>query len=309
MTLPLKVPEQLQYIVNGRKSQHSSDIPMTGQTAVITGANCGVGFAAARALAKGGARLILVCRSPDKARKARTQLLADGTADIHLVIADFSKLADVRRAASEVLDLCPSIDVLINNAGVYSTVKTYTADNYETVFAVNHLASFLFTHLLLDRLKTSAPARIIQVNSQGHRFNGLDLNDWNWKQRFYTGLRSYGASKTAQLMSIWEYAEQLEDSGVTINAMHPGSVRSNVGANNGWVYRTFKKYFIDPTLDDPAISAQAIYWLATAPELATVSGRFYNLTIEEKPAKHTLDRTRGKQIFTLSKELTGLVAQ
>ena len=302
----MKVPEQLQYIVNGRMPQHKSDASMAGKTVVITGANSGVGFEAAKHFSAGGAHLVLMCRNAKKAEAARSLLQPSANIAIDIVLADFSRMDDVRRAAGELLERFPSIHVLVNNAGLHSTSRTLTADGYETVFAVNHLASFLLTRLLLDRLKASAPARIIQVNSQGHRFNGLSLKDWNWEKRFYTGLRSYGQSKTAQLMTVWELAEQLEDSGVTINAMHPGSVRSNVGTNNGWLYRLFKKYIIDPTLDDPDTSGQAIYWLAADPSLASTNGHFFNLTIDEKPASHALDRTLGKQIYSLSEELTGL---
>ena len=174
---------------------------------------------------------------------------------------------------------------------------------------MNHLAAFLLTRLLLERLKESAPARIIQVNSQGHRFNGLSLKDWNWDRRFYMGLRAYGQSKTAQLMTVWDLAEQLEGTGVTINAMHPGSVKSGVGLNNGWLYRTFKKYVIDPTLDEPEVSGEAIYWLAADPALEGVSGNFYNLTILEKPAAHALNREVGREVWALSEELTGLASK
>jgi NAD(P)-dependent dehydrogenase (short-subunit alcohol dehydrogenase family) len=302
----MKVPEQLQYLVNGRLPQHKSDASMAGKTVVITGANSGVGFQAAKHFAAGGAHLVLMCRNSEKAEAASSLLQPSVSIAIDIVLADFSRMDDIRRAAGELLERFPAIDVLVNNAGLHSTSRTLTADGYETVFAVNHLASFLLTRLLLDRLKASAPARIIQVNSQGHRFNGLKLEDWNWGKRFYIGLRSYGQSKTAQLMTVWELAEQLEGSGVTINAMHPGSVRSNVGTNNGWLYRVFKKYIIDPTLDDPDISGQAIYWLAADPSLASTNGHFFNLTIDEKPASHALDRTLGKQVYSLSEELTGL---
>jgi len=107
------------------------------------------------------------------------------------------------------------------------------------VFCVNHLAPFLLTNLLLDRMVKSAPSRIIQVNSEGHRFNGLKVDDINWTKRFYTGLRSYGASKTAQLLTVWQLAKELEGTGVTINAMHPGGVRTNIGNDNGKLYRLF----------------------------------------------------------------------
>ncbi|MGI9592869.1 MAG: SDR family NAD(P)-dependent oxidoreductase, partial [Myxococcota bacterium] len=215
-------------------------------------------------------------------------------------------LEDVRRAASELLERYPQIHVLVNNAGLHSTSRTETAEGHETVFAVNHLASFLLTRLLLDRMKESAPARIIQVNSQGHRFNGLDVDDLDWQKRHYTGLRGYGASKTAQLLTVWDLAEQLEGSGVTINAMHPGSVHSNVGQNNGSLYRWFKKLVIDRTLSDPDISGQALYWLAADPALEGVSGRFFNLTIDEKPAPHALDREVGRRVWQASERLTGL---
>jgi NAD(P)-dependent dehydrogenase (short-subunit alcohol dehydrogenase family) len=176
----------------------------------------------------------------------------------------------------------------------------------ETVFCVNHLASFLFTRLLLPRILESAPARIIQINSQGHRFGGLDLNDLNWDRRRYRGLQGYGASKVAQLLTVWELADKLKETGITINAMHPGAVRTNIGMNNGLLYRWYQRYLIWPMLKDPRISGEAIYYLAAAPEMAAVSGRFFNLTIDEKPATHALDRALGKQVWKISETLTGL---
>jgi len=155
-------------------------------------------------------------------------------------------------------------------------------------------------------MRASAPARIIQVNSQGHRFGGLDLSDINWDRRFYIGLRSYGASKTAQLMTVWELGERLEGSGVTINAMHPGGVKTNIGNNNGRLYRWYLHTCIWPGLKDPVISGEALHYLAAAPELAGVSGKFFNLTIEERPAHHALDRETGKKVWRLSEALTGL---
>lgn len=304
----MRIPEELQFMVNGRAEQKRSDVSMAGKTCVVTGANSGVGYAAARQLVLGGARVVLVCRNLEKAQSAKTSLDPLAHASVDIVIADLARLDRVRQAATTLLERYPKIDVLVNNAGMHSTTRTLTPDGYETGFAVNHLASFLMARLLLDRMKASAPARIIQVNSQGHRFNGLNLDDWNWEKRFYTGLRAYGASKTAQLMTVWQWAEELEGTGVTINAMHPGSVHSNVGANNGLLYRLFKKLVTDRLLDDPETSGQAIYWLASAPELAEVSGRYFNLTIDEKPARHALDRETGARAWALSEQLTGLAA-
>ena len=162
---------------------------------------------------------------------------------------------------------------------------------------MNHLGPFLLTHLLLERMKQSAPARIIQVNSEGHRFGGLDLDDLDWERRPYIGLRGYGASKIAQLLTTWEFADRLQGSGVTINAMHPGDVRTNIGNNNGPLYRWFLHNVTWRMLKDPVISGEALYYLAAAPELAEVSGRFFHLTIDEKPAAHALDREMGRRVW------------
>jgi NAD(P)-dependent dehydrogenase (short-subunit alcohol dehydrogenase family) len=199
------------------------------------------------------------------------------------------------------------IDILINNAGMYCTKKTYTKDHLETVFCVNHLASFILTYKLMEKLKKNPSSRIIQVNSQGHRFNGLNINDLNWERRHYTGLRGYGASKTAQLLTVWEFADLLKGSGVTINAMHPGSVKSGIGENNGPLYRWYKHNFITKFLADPSISGQALHYLAAAPELSDVSGQYFNLTMVEKPSPHALDREIGKEIWAMSKKIAGLL--
>lgn len=196
--------------------------------------------------------------------------------------------------------------MLINCAGMHSTRLTHTEKGFETVFCVNHLASFLFTELLLERMKESAPSRILQVNSEGHRFNGLDLNDLHWKKRRYTGLKGYGASKTAQLLTLWEIDEALQGAGVTINAMHPGDVKTNIGNNNGFIYRLFRRLMVNPMLGDPKISGESIYYLVADPAMEKKSGKFFHLTVEEKPASHALNRQLGKEIYRLSRELTGL---
>jgi retinol dehydrogenase 13 len=302
----MKLPEELQFIANARMVQKTTDARMDGRLCIITGATSGVGYHAARRLAQGGANLVLVCRNREKAEFVRDELAHQYGVDIDIVQADFSRLEDVREAAEAILKDHPRIDVLINNAGVHTTRRTVTENGIETVFCVNHLASFLFTRLLLDRLIESAPARILQINSQGHRFGGLDLDDLNWEKRRYRGLQGYGASKTAQLLTVWELADRLQGSGVTINAMHPGEVRSNIGMNNGWLYRSYQRHLLWRFLKDPEISGNAIYYLAAAPEMAAVSGKFFNQTIEEKPAAHALDRSVGRRVWSMSEALTGL---
>jgi len=301
-----KLPEQLQFIASRMALQKTCSEPMKGKVCVVTGSTSGVGLEAVRRIARAGADIVMVCRN-----RAKAQPIGDAIAALHgvrvdIVEADFSDLAQVRRAAEEILALCPRIDVLINSAGLHSTTRRLTREGFELVFCVNHLASFLLTHLLLERLKESAPSRIIQVNSEGHRFGGLDLDDLNWSRRRYRGLKGYGASKIAQLLTVWDFADRLIGSGVVINAMHPGDVRTNIGNNNGWLYRLFKNTIISLLLKDPVISGEALYWLAASAEAGNSIGKFYHLTVEEKPDAMALDRELGKLVWARSLALTGL---
>jgi NAD(P)-dependent dehydrogenase (short-subunit alcohol dehydrogenase family) len=302
----MELPEELQFIANARKVQKTTDARLDGRVCIITGATSGVGYQAAKRLAQGGAHLVLICRNCEKATRIQQEIMRAYAVQIEIVQADFSHLNQVREAIGNILANYPHIDVLINNAGLHNTHRTLTQEGFETVFCVNHLASFLLTRLLLDRLIESAPARIIQVNSQGHRFGGLDPDDLSWEKRRYNGYKAYGASKVAQLYTVWELAEKLKGTGVTINAVHPGEVKTNIGMNNGVLFQWYQRYLIWWILKDPVISGNAIYYLAAAPEMAEVRGRYFNLTIDEKPAPHALDRTLGKRIWSISEELTGL---
>jgi NAD(P)-dependent dehydrogenase (short-subunit alcohol dehydrogenase family) len=305
----LKLPEELQFMANARMPQKSTTARMDGKVCVVTGATSGVGYNTAKRLAQGGAQIVMVCRNEQKALAVKEELQQQYAVRVDVVLADFSSLAEVRKAAEVINNNYPRLDVLINNAGVHYTRRSLNKDGFEMVFAVNHLASFLFTRLLLDKLIESAPARIIQINSQGHRFGGLDLSDLNWARRRYKALQGYGASKIAQLLTVWEFSDRLKGGGVTINAVHPGEVKSNIGMNNDRLYRLYKRYFLWWMLKDPTISAEAIYYHAAAPEMANVSGKFFNLTIDEKPAAHALDRSLGAKVWKISEELTGLSNQ
>ncbi len=302
----MKLPEELQFIANARMPQHHTEERIDGRLCVITGATSGVGYAAARRLAQGGAHLVMVCRNADKAAQVQAELASTYQAQAEVVMADLRCLDQVRHAAAEILARYERIHLLINCAGVHQTTRVLTPDGNETAFGVNHLASFLLTRLLLDRIKESAPARIIQVNSEGHRFGGLDLTDLTWARRRYRGLQGYGAAKTAQLLTVWEFADRLAGSGVTINAMHPGAVRTNIGMNNGFLYRMYNRWIVRWFLKDPSISGEALYYLAAAPEMANVTAKFFNLTIEERPAPHAMDRALGKRVWAMSEALTGL---
>lgn len=302
----MELPEQLQFLANSLAPQRRTEVRIADHLVVITGATSGVGYHAARRYAQGGARLVLVCRNPEKAQRVEEELVSEFGVPVIFEIADFSSLSDVRSAAERILSANARIDVLINNAGVHMTHQVLTPDGNEMAFGVNHLASFLLTQLLLDRLKASAPSRIIQVNSQGHRFGGLDLSDITWDRRRYRGIKGYGASKVAQLLTVWELADRLKGTGVTINAMHPGEVRSGIGSNNGFIYRWYSRLLIQPILRHPSISGEALYYLGAAPEMAGVSGLFFNRTIEEKPTAAALDRDLGKKVWELSVKLAGV---
>lgn len=300
------LPDEFMFIQNRRSIQKTTTASMSGKVCVVSGSTSGVGLEAVKRLARGNAHIVMLCRNTKKAEMIREDIVTRFGVRVDVVRSDFSDLGEVREAADTLLENYPRIDVLINSAGLYTTGRTTTRAGFETVFCVNHLAPFLLTSLLLDRLKQSAPARIIHVNSEGHRFGGLDLNDLDWKRRLYLGLRGYGASKTAQLLTTWEFADRLNGSGVTINAMHPGDVKTNIGNNNGPLYRWFLHNVTWHALKDPIISGEALYYLAAAPELAEVSGRFFHLTVDEKPAAHALDREKGKKVWDLSMRLTGL---
>ncbi len=301
----MKLPPEIQFIENAFKRQRKTDARMDGKLTVITGATSGVGYFAAKRLAEAGSSLVLVVRNKKRAAKVCEELQTLNV-KCDAVIADFSDLNKVRQAASQILAKYRIIDVLINNAGMFRTVRELSENGTELVFLVNHLASFLFTRLLLERMISSAPSRIIMVNSQGHRFGGLDIDDLNWDRRLYNGYQGYGASKTAQLMTVWELADLLKDTHVTVNAVHPGSVRSNIGMDNGLIYRLYQRHLLWPFLRSAKISGEAIYYLAASPEMNSVSGKYLNRTIEESPMPHALDRKLGKRVWKISEKMTDL---
>lgn len=163
-------------------------------------------------------------------------------------------------------------------------------------------------YLLMDKLKSQEKARIIMVGSEGHRFAawGLRLDDLNWEKRSYSGLNSYGSAKTAQLLSMLVFDEHFKNTGVTINTMHPGAVKTETGQENGPIYKWFKRNFFDKTLKSPEISAEALYYLGVSQDLVGVSGKFFNLTTEEEPAPPALDREVAVILWNETLKITGL---
>ncbi len=280
----MKLPRELQYIENSLKPQRSTDARLDGRVCVITGTTSGVGYEAAKRLAQGGAELVMICRNQEKGRQVQNELTRDYGVKADLFIADFQALDEVRKAGLAIKEKYRRIDVLINNAGVFSKRRRLTPDGHEMTFGVIHLASFLLTRLLMAPLKQGAPSRVLFISSEAHRFTGLNLNDLDWRKRPYLGMFAYAAAKIAQIHTAHVFADQFQGDGVTFNIMHPGAVRSNIGMNNGLIYRLYSRYILNLFLKDPAESGEAIYYLAADPSLEAVTGKFFNQTIEEEPA-------------------------
>jgi NAD(P)-dependent dehydrogenase (short-subunit alcohol dehydrogenase family) len=299
----MKLPEELQFIQNNMLPQRSTSARIDGKICVITGTTSGIGYEAVKMFAQGGGHIVMICRNPEKGAAVQKELITDYGVSVDLFVADFQRLAEVERVAREIRQKYPKIDVLINNAGVFNRRRKMTPDGNEMTFGVIHLASFLLTKLLVENLKNGAPSRIIFINSEAHRFGGLNIKDITWRKRIYFGLQAYGAANIAKIHTSMVLAEQLKDSGVTVNVMHPGAVRTNIGMNNGLFYRLYSKYILRWFLKDPAKSAEAIYYLAADPGLEKVTGKYFNQTIEEKPAWYSVKPKMQQPVWDLSEEL------
>jgi len=301
--MKIKLPDELDFLRVGRLPQKSSSLRVDDKVVFLTGATNGIGYETARLFASRGATLIILVRNENSGIALIEELKAEFGTKSSLYIADFERPDQVSEAIDQVLEKEEKIDILINNAGAHRTVKKILDSNIEATFTVNHLASFLITKKLLPLIEKGSEPRIININSEGHRFGDVDLTDLNWSKRFYTGLRSYGASKTAQLHAMYVWKPKLAEKGITINSMHPGAVKSNIGNHSGKLYNWYLKYIITPTLRKPEISANAIYYLATSPEMKGVSGNFYNLTNIEKPAPHAQKSEISQKVFDKTLEL------
>jgi len=275
---------------------------------VITGATSGIGYYTARKYASHGANLMCINRNLQKSEALCLEIKKEFGVSCEFKIADLSNLQDIHRVAEELARFETPIDVLIHNAGVYLTKREETGDGLEKVFVIQYLASFILNFILMDKLKAQEKVRIIMVNSEGHRFAawGLRLDDLNWERRRYSGLKSYGSAKLAQLLSMIVFNEYFQNTGVSINAMHPGAVKTDTGQENGPVYRWYKRNFIDKTLKSPEISAEALYYLGVSNEMEGVSGKFFNLTTGEEPAPPALDKETAYELWEKSMELSGL---
>ena len=277
---------------------------------VITGATSGIGYAAARKYASHGADLLLINRNEQKSEEVCDALRKEFQTNCTYLLADFSRLSDVHAAAKRLAALDGKIDVLIHNAGLYLTKKTLTEDNLEAVFQTNYLSTFILNYSLLKKLKAQTSGRILFVNSEAYRFAvaGLHLDDLSWNRHPYSGLKSYGAAKLAQLLSMIKLTELYQGTGITVNAMHPGNIKTNSGQNNGIIYKIFKRLILDRNTQPADFAAEALYYLGVSDEVATRSGKFFNLTTEEEPAPPALDWAAAEELWQISLKLGGLHA-
>lgn len=279
-----------------------------GKLVVITGATSGIGYQTAYKFASRGANLLTINRNKQKSEALCKELERDFGVACDCLTADLSRLVEVHRVGRTLAEMKAPIDVLIHNAGIYLSQKTITEDGVELTFATNFLASFVINNLAKEKLKAQKQARILLVSSEGYRFAvwGLRLDDLNWSTRRYTGLRAYGASKLAQLLTMMIFQGDFRGSEVIINAMHPGMVATNTGRDNGPIYKWYKHHIIDRFSKPASISAEALYYLGVSPALAGVSGKFFNLTRAEEVTPPARDRHVAKDLWEISLEMGGL---
>ena len=297
--------DMLTMVRNNKAEPERCTDDFAGRLVVITGATSGIGYATARTYASHGADLLCVNRNAEKSRAMCEGLEAEFGVRCRQIVADFSRLDDMHDVGNRLAGLGEPIDVLIHNAGTYLTRRAGTVDGLEMVFAVNYLSSFVITFLLLDALRGQSSGRVLLVNSEAHRFApwGLDLDDLMWERHRYSGLRSYGSAKLAQLLAMQGFTERLAGSGVTINAVHPGAVKTDSGKENGALYKWFKSNVLERNFRSATISADALYYLGVSGDLDGISGRFFNLTTMESPAPPALDREAADELWEMSLKL------
>jgi retinol dehydrogenase 14 len=279
---------------------------MTGKTVLVTGGTFGIGKATATGLAALGARVAITGRDRGRAEAAAVEIqTASGNPAVDVFAADMAAQSEVRRLAAEVLEAYPKLDVLVNNVGGFWAHRHVTADSLEHTFALNHLAPFLLTNLLADRLKTSAPARIVTVSSGAQAMGRINFDDLQGERRF-AGQRAYNQSKLANVMFTYELARRLAGTGVTATVLHPGVVNTAFAAEDSSTLFRWTLPLIRPLMKTPAKGAATSIYLASAPEIQGVTGRYY---VNRKPKtsnKSSYDTAAAARLWQVSANLVGL---
>ena len=274
---------------------------MQGKIVLVTGATNGIGFEAAKALAAQGATLIGVGRNPQKCADTANQIkAATGNARVEFIVADLSRQSEVRRVATEFKRKYDRLDVLLNNAGAYFANRETNADGQEMTWALNHLNYFVLTEQLLDVLKASAPARIVNVSSDAHRMTrGINFADPEFKQG-YSGWGAYGHSKLANVMFTYELARRLDGSQITANVLHPGFVATGFGHNNGGLMNFGMGLIQKIAAKRPEQGAATSVYLASSPAVDGVSGQYFADSKATKSSDDSYDVAAQQRLWALS---------
>ncbi|WP_025743852.1 SDR family oxidoreductase [Aquimarina pacifica] len=278
-------------------------VDLKNKVALVTGATSGIGLASATSLAQMGAELYLVGRNAQKAEKVIQNIkLETGNKNIHLLLGDLSSLTEVDIIAQTFLSYNKPLHILLNNAGVYNTKRKITVDGYEEMFTVNHLSHFLLTNLLLERLKSSDSARIVNVASGAHMLiKRMNFEDLNFDSGFKS-LKVYSHSKLANILFTYELAKKLEKSNVTVNSVDPGEVGTSLGSQNGLfgkIILPLMKLF----LQSPAKGAKTSIYMCTSKEVEGVSGRNFRNCKEKKPKPWATNEETAKKLWDISERL------
>lgn len=283
---------------------------MNGKRVLITGATNGIGKQAALELMKMGAEVVIVGRDEIKTRKVSIDLKTlSGSSKVDMLIADLSAIDEVRRIADEFRAKYDRLDVLLNNAGAVFSDYQESADGYEMTFALNHLSYYLLTHLLLDIVKQTAheqgEARIINVSSSAHRNATLRLDNLR-EESGYSFMNSYGASKLMNVQFTYELARRLEDTNVSVNAVHPGLVATGFGHNTGGLWAALIKLAQKFFAISPKKGAETLVYLASAPEVQGISGKYWNEKQQKRSSENSYDREQQKRLWDYSAQATGV---
>jgi NAD(P)-dependent dehydrogenase (short-subunit alcohol dehydrogenase family) len=279
--------------------------PMSQKVCLVTGATSGVGRVTAEALAQQGATTIIIARNPERGTATVRRIRqTTGNPQVEMILADLSAQADVRRVAREFQSRYPRLDVLVNNAGALFSRRVVSLDGIEMTWALNHLAYFLLTTLLLETLRASAPARIVNVSSEAHRHADVSFDDLQGQHR-YRGWRAYAQSKLANVLFTYELGRRLDGTHVTANALHPGFVATNFGRNNrglaGIIFRALQWTAISPEQ-----GAETMLYLATSPQVEGVTGQYFVKRRSVRSSKASYDVHAAQRLWQASAELARL---
>ncbi|HXG07856.1 MAG TPA: SDR family oxidoreductase [Nitrososphaera sp.] len=279
---------------------------LEGKTCLVTGATSGIGKEIARGLAEMGATVVLVGRTKEKCELVRNDIRTrtGSGSRVSYLVADLSSQASIRQLARQYADGHSRLDVLVNNAGAFRANRNTTTDGIEYTFAVNHLAPFLLTNLLLDLIKRSAPARIITTSSVAHRgARIIDFDDVQFEKRSYNGFKAYSLSKLANILFTRELAERLSGTGVTANCFHPGGVRTNLARENPWYYRlawsVVGLFFISPEK-----GADTAIYLASSSDAGGITGKYFVKRKPVKPSDDAESKEAAVKLWEISERLT-----